>query len=61
MPVKLLVEKKLYSEILYNIIQNAVKYNRPNGSIVASVRYDKDTSKLWTTIEDSGVGIAPYI
>ena len=56
-PVQFFIEKKIYSEILYNLVQNAVKFNKPNGSIITTVRFDKETGKLWTTIEDTGVGI----
>jgi len=58
-PVSFYIEKKLYSEILYNLFQNAVKFNKPNGSIFISVRYEKQSGKLWTMIEDTGVGIDP--
>lgn len=60
-PLEFLIEKKLYSEILYNLFQNAVKFNKPNGSIMTSVRYDKESGKLWTSIEDTGVGIKPNV
>ena len=39
-PVSFFIEKKIYSEILFNIFQNAVKFNKPNGSIVTTVRYE---------------------
>lgn len=56
-PTAFYIEKKIYCEILYNLFQNAVKYNKPNGQIVTTVRFDAETCKLWTTIEDTGVGI----
>ena len=52
-----MIEKKIYCEILFNLFQNAVKFNKPNGSILTTVRYEKETGKLWTSIEDTGVGI----
>lgn len=57
-PVQFYIEKKIYCEILYNLFQNAVKFNKTNGSIVTNVRYEKETGKLWTSIEDTGVGIS---
>ena len=60
-PVSFYIERKLFCEILYNLFQNAVKFNKPNGSIITSVRYDKETGKLWTSIEDTGVGIASNV
>mmetsp|Transcript_22482 Transcript_22482/g.27727 ORF Transcript_22482/g.27727 Transcript_22482/m.27727 type:complete len:141 (-) Transcript_22482:1460-1882(-) len=60
-PIAFLIERKLYMEIIYNLIQNAVKFNKPKGSIIATVSYDKENAKLWTMIEDTGVGISPKI
>lgn len=56
-PVSFLIEKKVYSEILYNLFQNAVKYNKFNGTLKTMVSYEKGTGKLWTVIEDTGVGM----
>lgn len=43
-----------YAEILFsNILGNAIKYNRDNGSIIVTI----DQKKI--TIEDTGIGIAP--
>ena len=41
-PAAFMIENKLYKEILYNLIQNAVKFNKNKGSIMASVRYESD-------------------
>lgn len=49
-PMWFFIERKIYSEILYNLIQNAVKFNKPNGSIIVSVRYEQETGKLWTSV-----------
>ena len=56
-PHKFFIERKIYSEILFNIAQNAVKFNKPSGSIVICVSFNTQTKKLWTFIEDSGIGI----
>ena len=56
-PVTFYIEKKLYMEILYNLMQNAVKFNKPQGSILTTLCYDEVTGKLWTSIEDTGIGI----
>ena len=52
-----MIDKKIYCDIFFNLFQNAVKFNKPNGSILTTVRYEKETGKLWTSIEDTGVGI----
>ena len=57
MPISFFIEKKIYCEILYNLFQNAVKFNKPFGSILTTISFDKETGKLWTSIEDTGVGI----
>lgn len=56
-PEEFHIEKKIYMEILFNLIQNAVKFNRIGGSILITIRYEKYTEQLWTSIEDNGQGI----
>ncbi len=41
--------------VLLNLIDNAVKYNRKNGSIIMSMKKDEDTVSV--CVEDSGIGI----
>lgn len=43
--------------IVTNLISNAIKYNRPGGSVKISVKHDN--SSLIIEIEDNGVGILP--
>ena len=49
--------KRLLYEIVYNLGENAVKYNVENGNVVISVAA-KDKSAV-LTVSDSGIGIAP--
>ena len=58
-PEKFFIDKKIYSEILFNIAQNAIKFNKPNGSVLICVSFNNVTKKLWTITEDSGIGIDP--
>jgi len=60
-PASFFIEKKLYSEILYNLFQNAVKFNKQNGTVAVTVRFERETGKLLTIIEDSGVGISQRV
>ena len=46
---------QLLSELLYNLCENAIKYNRPSGSVMVDVRRDKDQVRL--AVEDTGIGI----
>lgn len=40
------------TEILDNLVSNAIKYNKPNGSIIVTLR------GAVLTVEDTGIGIA---
>lgn len=44
-------------QILTNLVDNAVKYNRENGQLTVSVRADSDTLRV--SIRDAGPGIPP--
>ena len=48
---------QLIHEILYNLCDNAVKYNRPDGSVTITVRDGEDGASV--TVADTGIGIAP--
>ena len=48
---------RLLSEMVYNLCDNAVKYNRPGGSVTVDVSGGEDTARL--TVSDTGIGIAP--
>lgn len=45
----------MISEIIYNLCDNAVKYNRDNGSIIVTIINDARHPKL--IVEDTGIGI----
>jgi signal transduction histidine kinase len=42
-------------QVLLNLFSNAIKYNRPNGSVIVTAGYDE--SNLIITIQDTGIGI----
>ncbi len=42
-------------QVLLNLLTNAVKYNRPGGSIIASIRLEQN--QLWFSVQDTGLGI----
>ena len=44
-----------FNRIVTNLISNAIKYNKPGGTVKASVKMDGES--LYVEIEDSGVGI----
>ncbi len=53
--VKILAPRRLVGEIVYNLADNAVKYNRPGGSVDVEVR-EEDGSAL-IRVQDTGIGI----
>ena len=49
--------KRLLYEVIYNLGENAVKYNVENGNVLISTAKKGDAAVL--TVSDSGIGIAP--
>ena len=45
-------------QVILNILDNAIKYNRPNGAIRISI-IDQNSGTVELKIEDSGIGINP--
>ncbi len=48
--------RKIIYEMLYNLCDNAIKYNRPNGLAEVGI-YEKENTVL-LTVRDTGIGIA---
>lgn len=45
-------------QVLQNLIENAIKYNNPGGTVTIGVYpYTRHDSKIWIYIRDTGVGI----
>ncbi len=55
--VELAGPRQLYREIVHNLCDNAVKYNREGGSVTVAVRPWRDGAGL--TVADTGIGIPP--
>ena len=49
--------RRLLYEVLYNLCDNAVKYNVEGGSV--SVRVGTEDGKAFVSVADTGIGIAP--
>lgn len=49
--------RRLIYEIVYNLCDNAIKYNRDGGRVDITVAHDADGSSV--TVADTGIGIAP--
>ncbi len=50
-------------EVIYNLVENAIKYNKAGGSVSVALRHDPE--HVLVTVEDTGIGIPeeelPYI
>lgn len=55
-PVGVYADKEKIHQVAYNLIDNAIKYGKPGGHIVASV-YNTDDRTILTEISDNGIGI----
>lgn len=49
--------RRLLSEILFNLCDNAIKYNQPNGSVTVTVA--KEEKGIALSVADTGIGIPP--
>lgn len=56
-PVEIEAIPQLIQEILYNLCENAIKYNQPGGSVRIAVKQRVDEAEL--TVTDTGIGIPP--
>ena len=50
----LILEDDLY-QIIFNLVENGIKYNVPNGKLIVSVHRQEDEAIL--TVRDTGIGI----
>ena len=48
---------QLVSSILFNLTDNAIKYNRPQGAV--TLRIDSTPKAVLLTVSDTGIGIPP--
>ena len=47
--------KPLLEEMLFNLCENAVRYNKPDGSVIVTVGQEK--GKAFFSVKDTGIGI----
>ncbi|MBI2551087.1 hypothetical protein HYV73_01950 [Candidatus Uhrbacteria bacterium] len=55
--IHVLADRELLMQAIGNILKNAIAYNKPGGSVTASLLEKK--GKAWLRIEDTGLGLAP--
>ncbi len=51
------IGKELSQELTYNLIENAIRYNKPNGKVIVKVQ--KEGTQVVFSVEDTGIGIPP--
>ncbi len=56
-PCRILGNKEMIEEILYNLCDNAIRYNKEGGSV--SVMVEPVGDKVRLCVEDTGIGIPP--
>lgn len=49
------IGKELAQELVFNLIENAIRYNRPDGKVL--VKVEKDSQNITFSVEDTGIGI----
>ena len=55
--VSVIASRRMTDEIISNLIDNAVKYNREGGSVLVKLHSEPDMAVL--SVQDSGIGISP--
>ncbi|THU41412.1 sensor histidine kinase [Niastella caeni] len=55
-PITVFADKEKVKQVLINLVENATKYGKQNGNIVASI-YDTDDQHVLVEISDDGIGI----
>lgn len=48
-------DQSLYTQVLMNIVTNAIKYGKDNGHI--TIESDEDEEYVWTIVSDDGIGM----
>jgi two-component system phosphate regulon sensor histidine kinase PhoR len=54
-PIVVNAPRQIISELIYNLCDNAIKYNKDGGSV--EVAYRRVKKKLVLTVKDTGIGI----
>ena len=55
--VSIIGVKRIFEETLYNVIENAIKYNKEDGTVSINVSQDEENAII--CVRDTGIGIPP--
>ena len=52
-------DRNQIKQVLINLIENAIKYNKPGGKVTVGANvYSKDSSRMLVYVQDTGIGIS---
>jgi signal transduction histidine kinase len=51
------VDEMHFTNVIFNLMDNAVKYKRPDEELLLDVRTWNESDKLYISIQDNGIGI----
>ena len=54
-PCTICANRQMLDELIYNLCDNAIRYNNPGGSVVVRLKKDKEETML--SVKDTGIGI----
>ena len=54
-PIKVMAVEQIVEEMIYNLVDNAIKYNKDGGRVTVSVNQIEDCKVI--TVSDTGIGI----
>lgn len=54
---EIFVDEMHFTNVIFNLLDNAVKYKKPEGELLLNVRTWNEPGKLYISIQDNGIGI----
>ena len=51
------VDEMHFTNVIFNLLDNAVKYKKPEGELLLNIRTWNESGKLYISIQDNGIGI----
>jgi two-component system phosphate regulon sensor histidine kinase PhoR len=54
---EIFVDEMHFTNVIFNLLDNAVKYKKPEGELMLTVRTWNESGKLHISIQDNGIGI----